>query len=298
MSSNSCPAHVCDWLGTDLRTSPIADQGGDALNFDFSTSGPLVLPVLSRTTPVRITLVGFGASSVKSSRKAVAEGVFTLNQVTRDPTDNVITVELDRYVPHPRFALSIWLTLRGRARRNGPPPLPCPYPLPQLQIDDEAPPDDTTTPPQNASRDGAASSNTEKLVLTLHARWRPGMSTTHADLVMATSSSARAAYELYLYKKDRGESTLAKQPRIASTSETTSDDYGGDTSLDWEDDDEEGEEGQVEEIENRKDGTRTRKGGTFRWIKHGAKVAKGRLQGIRQHQLSEMAPETELQSAL
>ncbi|KWU41282.1 hypothetical protein RHOSPDRAFT_27740 [Rhodotorula sp. JG-1b] len=254
------------------RQDTSADQGGDALNFDFSTSGPLVLPVLSRTTPVRITLVGFGASSVKSSRKAVAEGVFTLNQVTRDPTDNVITVELDR---------------------NGPPPLPCPYPLPQLQIDDEVPPDETTTP-----ADGASRSNAEKLVLTLHARWRPGMSTTHADLVMATSSSARAAYELYLYKKDRGESTLAKQPRIASTSETTSDDYGGDSSLDWEDDDEEGEEGQVEEIENRKDGTRTRKGGTFRWIKHGAKVAKSRLQGIRQHQLSEMAPETELQSAL
>lgn len=135
------------------------------------------------------------------------------------------------------------------------------------------------------------------------------MSTTHADLVMATSSSARAAYELYLYKKDRGESTLAKQPRIATTSEsrTTSDgDHGGETSLDWEDDDNDdddnddgpGEEGQVEEIEDKKDGTRTRKGGTFRWIKHGAKVAKSRLQGIRHHQLSEMAPETELQSAL
>lgn len=186
--------------------------------------------------------------------------------------------------------------LERTLRRNGPPPLPCPYPLPQLQIDDEAPPDDEASP-----ADGVASADPEKLILTLHARWRPGMSTTHADLVMATSSSARAAYELYLYKKDRGETTLAKQPRIASTSDsrTTSDgDHGGDTSVEWEDDDEAGEEGQVEEIEDRKDGTRTRKGGTFRWIKHGAKVAKSRLQGIRHHQLSEMAPETELQSAL
>lgn len=278
--------------------SPIADQGGDALNFDFSTSGPLVLPVLSRTTPVRVTLVGFGASSVKSNRKAVAEGVFTLNQVTRDPTDNVITIELDRYVSHSRLALGILADVEGALHRNGPPPLPCPYPLPQLQIDDEAPPDDGTTP-----ADGTTSSSTEKLVLTLHARWRPGMSTTHADLVMATSSSARAAYELYLYKKDRGESTLAKQPRVAAPSDSRTGDGndGGETSLDWEDDDdgdEAGQEGQVEEIEDRKDGTRTRKGGTFRWIKHGAKVAKSRLQGIRQHQLSEMAPETELQSAL
>lgn len=190
--------------------------------------------------------------------------------------------------------------------RNGPPPLPSPYPLPQLQISDEAPSDDP--PPPTSTRpaptpDDTSAEDVGKLVLTLHARWRPGMSTTHADLVMATSSSARAAYELYLYKKDRGESSPAKQHRDSTSAP---EDAAGDASVDWEDD-EDGDgggggaadpPGHVDEIENKKDGTRTRKGGTFRWLKHGAKVAKGRIRGIRHHQLSEMAPETELQAAL
>ncbi|GAA5880035.1 hypothetical protein JCM3774_004543 [Rhodotorula dairenensis] len=267
-------------------TRPLVDHQNSVdddgkLTFDFSTSGPLVLPVLSRTTPVRVSLIGVGASGVKSSRKAVAEGVFTLNQVTRDPADNVITIELDR---------------------NGPPPLPSPYPLPQLQIDDESPSDDAS--PSIAGHqcpNGVRDGDTGKLVLTLHARWRPGMSTTHADLVMATSSSARAAYELYLYKKDRGETSPAKQRQDSTGEEGEAADASVDS---WEDDDdEEGGAaadhcGQVDEIEDKKDGTRTRKGGTLRWIKHGAKVAKGRIKGIRQHQLSEMAPETELQAAL
>ncbi|GAA5982387.1 hypothetical protein JCM10908_006627 [Rhodotorula pacifica] len=264
-------------------TRPLVDHRGESehdgtLTFDFSTSGPLVLPVMSRTTPVRVSLVGLGASSVKSGRKALAEGVFTLNWVTRDPADNTITLELDR---------------------NGPPPLPSPYPLPQLQIDVE--PSSEERPPSSDTTSHGDSS--DKLVLTLHARWRPGMSTTHADLVMATSSSARAAYELYLYKKDNGETSPAKRSGDGSTPYESKDEPG-DTSVGWESEEEGGEgeegddQGQVEEIEDKKDGTRTRKGGTFRWIKHSAKVAKGRLKGIRHHQLSEMAPETELQSAL
>lgn len=183
--------------------------------------------------------------------------------------------------------------------------MPSPYPLPRLQIEDDNDSDEQEDsllkmPPQKT--EVRSDRRDDSLVLRLSARWRPGMSSTHADLVLSEGSSARAAYEVYLHKRDH-EASLAAE-RSADEPRSTEEENGrGDAAASepadgagWED--ELDERGQVDEIVDKKDGTRMRKGGTLRWLKHGARVAGRRIQGIKHHRLGELQPETEMQSAL
>ncbi|BGP35674.1 hypothetical protein JCM10296v2_007526 [Rhodotorula toruloides] len=259
----------------------------DALTFDFS-SGPVVLPVLSRIAPVRVSLYGAAMTGAKSSKTAFAKGVFVVNQVTRGN-------------PH-----EVHITL-SRAKD---PVLPCPRPLPQLletpvaESPAEANSDETILSPRpsfpSASAPPRQPTNEDDLVLTLNLRWRPGMSSTHSTVVLSASSAARSAYQLYLYKRDtEAQSRREKrgeQERAEGEVMDDDDARSADTSAGWssESDDDFG----AEAIEEKKDGTRTRKGGTLRWLKHGAKVAQKKFKKTKDHGLTDPAPDTELQASL
>lgn len=137
-------------------------------------------------------------------------------------------------------------------------------------------------------------------VLNLNLRWRPGMSTTHSTVVLSASSAARTAYQLYLYKHDtEAQSRREKrgERQRSGGAEATDDDAKSvNTSAGWSSESE--DDVGAEEIEEKKDGTRTRKGGTIRWIKHGAKVAQKKFKKTKDHGLTDPAPDTELQAAL
>lgn len=154
------------------------------------------------------------------------------------------------------------------------------------------------------------SSSTPPIVLTLRARWHPGLSSAHANLVLSASSSARAAYQLYLHRRDY-EAQLRREGRGEDTDGPDSDDEGesgkadlgeerGGVDADWENTDQNGEQsGQgMDEIEGQRDGTRKRKGGSLRWVRHNAKVFGRRLKKKREHGTGDIAPETEIQAAL
>lgn len=57
--------------------------------------------------------MGMGMSSTTSGRKALAEGVFTLNKVMRDTPEQTIEIILDRYAGSQRWVsgtelITIW----------------------------------------------------------------------------------------------------------------------------------------------------------------------------------------------
>ncbi|GEM11235.1 C2 domain protein [Rhodotorula toruloides] len=262
-------------------------SGADTLIFDFSF-GPILLPVLSRIAPVRVSLYGAAMTGAKSSKKVFANGVLVVNEVTRGEPHEV------------RVVLS----------RAKDPVVPSPYPLPQLldtgatesttknNASGSSSPPDISAP--TMARHDAEPSVQDDLVLTLNLRWRPGMSSAHSSVVLSASSAARSAYQLYLYKHDSEaqsrRETRAEAERVGEVEVTNDGASDVDTSAGWSSESE--DDFEAEGIEEKKDGTRTRKGGTIRWLKHGAKVARKKFKKTRDHGLTDPAPDTELQAAL
>ncbi|GAA5866026.1 hypothetical protein JCM1840_003381 [Sporobolomyces johnsonii] len=260
----------------DTRSSEVNSTSTD-LHFDLRAK-PLILPVLSRVASVQIEL-----QSMHSLKRNVpfAQGVFWISAVSRgDPT--TITVELSDRPP----------------RR-----IPNPHPLPQLKATTLA-----DEPSRSASRPSPRSSlspspspdpvdpsapSRPTLVLTL--RWRPGFSPAHSHVVLGASSAARASYQLWLHMQDH-EAEQRREEREQEGEGGEGDEDG--EGWEEEDEEEEGEDGGMDEIDEKRDGKRARKGGTWRWMAHGAKIAAHKIRSARQHHLREPEPETELQSAL
>ncbi|GAA5938033.1 hypothetical protein JCM1841_000213 [Sporobolomyces salmonicolor] len=277
----------------DTRSSEVSSTS-TALHFDLHAN-PLILPVLSRVAPVQIQL-----QSVHSLKRNVpfAQGVFWISAVWRgEPT--TVTVELSDHAQL-RF--------------------PSPHPLPQLKatpLSGEEPSRPASSTGSRARAEGPpsprpAAPSRPTLVLTL--RWRPGFSPAHSRLVFDTSSAARASYQLWLHMRDH-EAAQRRETREENGQDHEGDEEGWEEEEDEED--EEADEG-VDEFGENKDGKRARKGGTWRWMAHSAKVgfsadvspralfiaslvwqvATHKIRSARQHHLQEPEPETELQSAL
>ncbi|GAA5895479.1 hypothetical protein JCM8208_005245 [Rhodotorula glutinis] len=255
--------------GQSASVNAVQRQGedDDAISFDLS-SKPASIPVLSRIAPIKVSVQGV-AAGLKHSRPALASGLIHVSDVRSGETVD-ITVKLSR----DKKAV-----------------LPEPGPLPSLKgkVDDSPPssPSHTDSPPHAPPRPEDDDDGDAPIILTLRARFIPGLSSLHADVVLSASSSARAAYQLYLHRRD-----YEAQLR-ASADEHAPD---GD---DWETaTDAGGEGGAAVEIEPKRDGTRSRKGGSLRWIRHNAKVLTRKVKKARAHQLSEPEPETEIQASL
>lgn len=84
------------WAAFSSQSNSPRSTGSDALTFDFS-SGPVVLPVLSRIAPVRVSLYGAALTGARSHQKAFAKGVFVVNEVTRGE-QHELRLSLSRYV--------------------------------------------------------------------------------------------------------------------------------------------------------------------------------------------------------
>ncbi|GAA5891821.1 hypothetical protein JCM6882_007373 [Rhodosporidiobolus microsporus] len=301
-----------------------------SFHFDLSSS-PLYLPVLSRLSPVQVTLnegKHLAKLPVPGKDRETLHGLFWMNDVVRGKEGTEIKVELSRkrpfVVPNPHNLPSL-VTEPPSSDPPAPsppssrPPSPTnlhaasshtaatssdPLPLPQ-----EDSPSGSSPSPSTSSPLAPTTSSSTPPTLTLHLRWRPGLSSHHASLVLSASSAARASYQLYLHRVDH-EAALRREQREEREREW--DGEGGGAGARAEKEEEEWEEEEEErreelhgprkelEVKPRTDGggKRRRKGGTLRWAWHTAKVATHRLGKARHHHIDDPKPETELQSAL
>ncbi|BGP51938.1 hypothetical protein JCM10450v2_007898 [Rhodotorula kratochvilovae] len=253
------------------------DPAEDAITFDLSKT-PVFLPVLSRIAPLEVVVQGVAATGLKNTKRALASGVFHVSDVRRGELREV-TVRMTRER----------LTV-----------LPDPGPLPSLKRKEgdssggEHFVDAPSAPPTRASDNGVQDDTPSDapVILTLSTRFVPGLSSLHANLVLSAFSSARAAYQLYLNRRDYE----AQQRADAGAGEAEG---RGGVDAEWETaTDAGGPGGSADEIEPKRDGTRARKGGSLRWVRHNAKLLTRKVKKARQHKLSEPAPETEIQASL
>ncbi|GAA5991972.1 hypothetical protein JCM11641_005332, partial [Rhodosporidiobolus odoratus] len=267
---------------------------------------PLHLPVLSRLSPVAITLVEH--HGVMKDRK-VAYGMFWMNDIVRGEAREIrveMSGERPLRVPNPHELP----TLDTRQPSSNPSPSSAADKptVPRLSV--PTPPHrrtkDTSAPSAPSSSSSSSSFPPKgSMTLTLKLRWHPGISPHHSDLVLSASSAARASYQLYLHKADH-EAAVRREKREARKFEAAGAGEGGaeDKVLEkepWEssEDEDEGKGGIGKpEIVPVGGGKRRRKGGTLRWLGHSAKVATRRFANSRHHHLEDPEPETELQSAL
>ncbi|GAA5822275.1 hypothetical protein JCM3770_002512 [Rhodotorula araucariae] len=261
-----------------VRQRAARDDGADAITFDLSSTD-VFLPVLSRIAPLEVIVQGVTATGVRHARRPLASGVFHVSDVQRgEPREVVVQLSRQR--------LEV---------------LPDPGPLPVLKRKEgDASGDDFVDAPSVPLRGGAdVAPQAQKglpdeapIVLTLRTRFIPGLSSLHANLVFSASSSARAAYQLHLNRRDY-EAQQQDRANVGIGAE-----HGG-ADADWETaTDAGGPGGSADEIEPRRDGTRARKGGSLRWVRHNAKLLTRKVKKARQHKLSEPAPETEVQASL
>ncbi|KPV73131.1 uncharacterized protein RHOBADRAFT_55353 [Rhodotorula graminis WP1] len=248
-------------------------EDDDAISFDLS-SKPASIPVLSRIAPIKVSVQGV-AAGLKHSRPALARGLIHVSDVRSGETVD-ITVRLSRdkkaVLPEPGPLPS----LKGKVRDDD-------------DLSSSRSPADSPRPPPSHRDD-----DNPPIILTLRARFVPGLSSLHGDVVLSASSSARAAYQLYLHRRDY-EAQLRASAEHAGAS---SDEHAPDGE-EWETaTDAGGEGGAAGEIVPQRDGTRSRKGGSFRWVRHNAKVLARKVKKARAHQLNEPKPETEIQASL
>lgn len=279
-------------------------RADDAISFDLSST-PASLPVLSRIAPIKVSVQGV-AAGLKHQRPALASGLLHVSDVQKGETVE-LTVRMSRCA----LAFPCGFSLLDRsltprlARRGKEDFLPRPVPLPKVKGKDQedgdgdghandtpAPDDDDETVSGNSDSDNN-DADAAPIILTLRVRFVPGLSSRHANLVLSASSSARAAYHLYLHRRDYesqlraadgGEDAAVAEPAPGDEWETATDAGGSG--------------GAAAEIQPRRDGTRARKGGSLRWVRHNAKVLTRKVKKARAHQLNEPAPETEIQASL
>ncbi|GAA5842898.1 hypothetical protein JCM9279_004022 [Rhodotorula babjevae] len=263
--------------GQSASVNAVQRQGedDDAISFDLS-SKPASIPVLSRIAPIKVSVQGV-AAGLKHSRPALASGLIHVSDVRSGETVE-ITVRLSR---------------------NKKAVLPEPGPLPSLkgEVKDDADSPSSSPPadsPPQPPRHHDGEDDDAPIILTLRARFIPGLSSLHADVVLSASSSARAAYQLYLHRRDYEAQLRASAEHGGAASDERAPD-----AEDWETaTDAGGDGGAATEIEPRRDGTRSRKGGSLRWVRHNAKVLTRKIKKARAHQLAEPKPETEIQASL
>ncbi|GAA6039548.1 hypothetical protein JCM8097_008383 [Rhodosporidiobolus ruineniae] len=306
--------------------SSSSEDNGSSLTFDLPH--PIILPVLSRLAPVQVRLEEH--HGVRKD-KGVGFGLFWMNDVVRGK-DEEIEVELNEkrplVVPNPHDLPTLYPDPPSEHPHTDAPATSSSSQPPSLALGNAAgssdhsklPPSVATydkpshsgspppaTDPSLSSSSPSADSPSRTRTLHLTLRWRPGISSHHSDLVLSSSSAARASYQLYLHREDhaaqqrreRREDRRYEQGRAGGMGVGVKEEEGRES---WESDSEDEKEAKgmqgKTEIVAKGDGRRKRKGGTLRWAGHVAKVATRRFAKARHHHVDDPKPETELQSAL
>ncbi|BGP20364.1 hypothetical protein JCM10213_002327 [Rhodosporidiobolus nylandii] len=295
-------------------TTEVAEATQDG-SLHFPLRQPLHLPVLSRLSPVGVTLE---EKHSLTKDRAAGYAMLWMNDIVRgEPQEMRLELSDERplRVPNPHDLPTLDTTApsgeKPATAHSQPPP-------PTIRLGQPTPPQRNALtpsmlppaisqhdPPSSSSPESAPADLSSRPTLILRLRWRPGVSIHHSDLVLSSSSAARASYQLFLHRQDHLASLRQDKREARAMGQDAGPGTGpggaawegaeGANGGDWESS---GEEEGKPEIVPKGDGRRTRKGGTLRWMAHSAKVATRRLADTRHHHIDDPKPETELQSAL